>query len=170
MHSNGMGVSVGHSPAVVAVGYAVVLVPGVILFGKLPGSFVPEENQSGVIASVELPAGSTLQRTEDVLYRSTREFGIRLHSRHSMGRAQPDGGSVRQLGQYDRASSDSRRASVREQPPGLPRMGSFGGSTSTWTIVAAWAHLQHAGVVGEHGTAMSPWRRCPWTAPASDPP
>jgi multidrug efflux pump len=60
--------SVTHLPRWLA-GYAVLLVLGVLLFAKLPGSFVPEEDQSDVIASVELPAGATLQRTQEVLYR-----------------------------------------------------------------------------------------------------
>jgi multidrug efflux pump len=60
--------SVTHLPRWLAA-YAVMLVLGAFLFLKLPGSFVPEEDQSDVIASVELPAGSTLQRTEDVLHR-----------------------------------------------------------------------------------------------------
>ena len=48
-------------------GYAVMLVLGVFLFVRLPGSFVPEEDQSDVMASVELPAGATLHRTLQVL-------------------------------------------------------------------------------------------------------
>ena len=60
--------SVTHLPRWL-IGYAVVLVLGVFLFVRLPGSFVPEEDQSDVIASVELPAGATLQRTETVLQR-----------------------------------------------------------------------------------------------------
>jgi multidrug efflux pump len=58
--------SVTHLPRWL-VGYAVMLVLGVFLFVKLPGSFVPEEDQSDVMASVELPAGATLQRTQQVL-------------------------------------------------------------------------------------------------------
>src|SRR5512146_1591311 len=58
--------SVTHLPRWL-VGYAVVLVLGVFLFVRLPGSFVPEEDQSDVMASVELPAGATLQRTQQVL-------------------------------------------------------------------------------------------------------
>jgi len=60
--------SVTHLPRWLA-GYAVLVVLGVFLFVKLPGSFVPEEDQSEAIASIELPAGATLQRTEDVLLR-----------------------------------------------------------------------------------------------------
>jgi multidrug efflux pump len=58
--------SVTHLPRWLA-GYAVVLVVGVFLFMRLPGSFVPEEDQSEVMASIELPSGATLQRTEQVL-------------------------------------------------------------------------------------------------------
>ncbi|MGH8200404.1 MAG: efflux RND transporter permease subunit, partial [Steroidobacteraceae bacterium] len=49
------------------IGYAVALVLGVFLFVRLPGSFVPEEDQSDVMGSVELPAGATLARTEGVM-------------------------------------------------------------------------------------------------------
>jgi multidrug efflux pump len=58
--------SVTHLPRWMAA-YAVVLALGVFLFVKLPGSFVPEEDQSDVMASIELPAGATLARTERVL-------------------------------------------------------------------------------------------------------
>ncbi len=60
--------SVTHLPRWL-IGYAVVLVLGVFLFVKLPGSFVPEEDQSDVMGSVELPAGATLARTEEVMQR-----------------------------------------------------------------------------------------------------
>jgi multidrug efflux pump len=60
--------SVTHLPRWL-IGYAVVLVLGVFLFVKLPGSFVPEEDQSDVMGSVELPSGATLERTEAVLQR-----------------------------------------------------------------------------------------------------
>jgi len=58
--------SVTHLPRWLA-GYAVMLVLGIFLFLRLPGSFVPEEDQSDVMATVELPSGATLQRTEQVL-------------------------------------------------------------------------------------------------------
>ncbi len=48
-------------------GYAVVLAVGVFLLVRLPGSFVPEEDQSDVLGSIELPSGATLARTEKVL-------------------------------------------------------------------------------------------------------
>jgi multidrug efflux pump len=74
--------SVTHLPRWLA-GYAVLLVLGIFLFVKLPGSFVPEEDQSDVIASVELPAGATLQRTADVLYR-VYQILIRDHAAHDV--------------------------------------------------------------------------------------
>jgi multidrug efflux pump len=60
--------SVTHLPRWLAA-YAVMLALGAFLFLKLPGSFVPQEDQSDVVASVDLPAGATLQRTEQVLQR-----------------------------------------------------------------------------------------------------
>ena len=59
--------SVTHLPRWMSA-YAVVLALGVFLFMKLPGAFVPQEDQSDVLASIELPAGATLQRTEQVLH------------------------------------------------------------------------------------------------------
>ena len=59
--------SVTHLPRWMSA-YAVVLALGVFLFMKLPGAFVPQEDQSDVMASIELPAGATLQRTEQVLH------------------------------------------------------------------------------------------------------
>ncbi len=47
--------------------FAIMLALGAFLFAKLPGSFVPDEDQSDIMASVQLPPGATLQRTEAVL-------------------------------------------------------------------------------------------------------
>ena len=60
--------SVAHLPRWMT-GFAVMLVLGLFLFIKLPGSFVPDEDQGDIMASVELPAGATLQRTQAVLQR-----------------------------------------------------------------------------------------------------
>ena len=59
--------SVKHLPRWMT-GFAVMLALGLFLFVKLPGSFVPDEDQGDIMASVELPAGATLQRTEAVLH------------------------------------------------------------------------------------------------------
>ncbi len=74
--------SVTHLPRWL-LGYAVMLVLGVFLFVRLPGSFVPEEDQSDVMASVELPAGATLQRTEQVL-RQVYHIVIGDHAAHDV--------------------------------------------------------------------------------------
>lgn len=74
--------SVTHLPRWVGA-YAVMLVLGIFLFVKLPGSFVPEEDQSDVMASVELPADATLQRTEQVLHQFYQII-IRNHAAHDV--------------------------------------------------------------------------------------
>ena len=68
--------SVTHLPRWMA-GYAVMLALGALLFVKLPGSFVPQEDQSDVVASIDLPAGATLQRTNQVLQ---RVYHILIHN------------------------------------------------------------------------------------------
>ena len=47
--------------------FAVMLVIGGFLFLKLPGSFLPEEDQGYALVDVQLPPGSSLQRTREVL-------------------------------------------------------------------------------------------------------
>jgi multidrug efflux pump len=59
-------VSVGHVPRWMA-GFAVMLAVGALLFLKLPGSFLPDEDQGYVLADVQLPAGASLPRTHEVL-------------------------------------------------------------------------------------------------------
>ena len=49
--------------------FAVVVALGMFVLVKLPGSFVPEEDQGDIMASLQLPAGASLQRTEAVLSR-----------------------------------------------------------------------------------------------------
>jgi len=50
-------------------GYLVVGALGILLFMKVPGSFVPEEDQGYAIGIVQLPPGSTIQRTREVMRR-----------------------------------------------------------------------------------------------------
>ena len=59
-------VSVGHVPRWMA-GFAVMLALGVLLFVRLPGSFLPDEDQGYVLGDVQLPAGASLPRTREVL-------------------------------------------------------------------------------------------------------
>jgi multidrug efflux pump len=58
--------SVAHVPRWMA-GFAVMLAVGVLLFMKLPGSFVPDEDQGYALIDVQLPAGANLPRTREVM-------------------------------------------------------------------------------------------------------
>ena len=58
--------SVGHVPRWMA-GFAVMLAVGTLLFIKLPGSFVPDEDQGYALIDVQLPAGANLPRTREVM-------------------------------------------------------------------------------------------------------
>ncbi|EQD64025.1 Acriflavin resistance protein, partial [mine drainage metagenome] len=49
--------------------FAVVVALGLFVLAKLPGSFVPEEDQGDIMASIQLPPGASLQRTEATLHR-----------------------------------------------------------------------------------------------------
>jgi len=59
-------VSVGHAPRWMA-GFALMLAVGVLLFARLPGSFVPDEDQGYALVDVQLPEGASLPRTREVL-------------------------------------------------------------------------------------------------------
>jgi len=50
-------------------GYAALVVIGGILFWRVPGSFVPEEDQGYAIGIVQMPPGATMQRTREVMRR-----------------------------------------------------------------------------------------------------
>jgi multidrug efflux pump len=60
--------SVAHVPRWM-VAFAVMLAVGALLLLKLPGSFVPDEDQGYVLVDVQLPAGATLPRTREVMQR-----------------------------------------------------------------------------------------------------
>ena len=51
------------------VGYGALVVIGGILFWRVPGSFVPEEDQGYAIGIVQMPPGATMQRTREVMRR-----------------------------------------------------------------------------------------------------
>src|SRR5256886_17423726 len=59
-------VSVGHAPRWMA-GFAVMLAVGGLLFARLPGSFVPDEDQGYALVDVQLPEGASLPRTREGL-------------------------------------------------------------------------------------------------------
>jgi multidrug efflux pump len=58
--------SVAHVPRWMAA-FAVMLAVGVLLFIKLPGSFVPDEDQGYALIDVQLPPGANLPRTQEVM-------------------------------------------------------------------------------------------------------
>ena len=58
--------SVGHVPRWMAA-FAVMLAVGALLFIRLPGSFVPDEDQGYALIDVQLPAGANLPRTREVM-------------------------------------------------------------------------------------------------------
>ncbi|QDW66462.1 multidrug efflux RND transporter permease subunit [Luteimonas granuli] len=60
-----VGSAISHAPRWMLVFAALVVVTG-LLFTRLPGSFLPEEDQGYAMAIVQLPPGSTLQRTQAV--------------------------------------------------------------------------------------------------------
>ncbi|MGH8140433.1 MAG: multidrug efflux RND transporter permease subunit [Steroidobacteraceae bacterium] len=63
--------SVGHTPRWM-IAFAVIVVVGGFLFVKLPGSFVPAEDQGYAFADVQLPPGATSERTTAVLQQMDR--------------------------------------------------------------------------------------------------
>ncbi|TDK19409.1 multidrug efflux RND transporter permease subunit [Luteimonas aestuarii] len=60
-----IGSAVKHAPRWMMV-FAVITVVCGLLYARLPGSFVPEEDQGYAMVIVQLPPGSTLQRTQAV--------------------------------------------------------------------------------------------------------
>src|SRR5690606_10058497 len=60
-----IGSAINHAPRWMLV-FAVLVVATGLLFSRLPGSFLPEEDQGYAMAIVQLPPGSTLQRTQAV--------------------------------------------------------------------------------------------------------
>jgi multidrug efflux pump len=60
-----IGVAVRHAPRWMVVFAALALLCG-FLFWKMPGSFLPEEDQGYALAIVQLPPGATLRRTDAV--------------------------------------------------------------------------------------------------------
>jgi multidrug efflux pump len=68
--------------------FAVLLVLGAFLFSRLPGGFLPEEDQGYAYVIVQLPPGATLERTMDVM----RRIGQMLHQSEAVNRVMQVGG------------------------------------------------------------------------------
>ncbi|MDO8933351.1 MAG: efflux RND transporter permease subunit, partial [Rhodocyclaceae bacterium] len=65
-YRNGVGRVLGRTGRWLAV-YAAILVAVAMLFARLPGSFLPEEDQGYFISMIQLPAGATQERTVEVV-------------------------------------------------------------------------------------------------------
>ena len=61
-----LGKAVRHTPRWMA-GYALAIIVAVLLLAHLPSSFVPEEDQGEVFATIQLPPGATADRTFAVM-------------------------------------------------------------------------------------------------------
>ncbi|HVC16952.1 MAG TPA: multidrug efflux RND transporter permease subunit [Rhodanobacter sp.] len=61
-----VGNAVRHAPRWMFV-FVLVTILGAFLFSRLPGSFLPEEDQGYALAIVQLPPGATMQRTDKVM-------------------------------------------------------------------------------------------------------
>ena len=61
-----LGKAVRHTPRWMA-GYALAIIVAVLLLAHLPSSFVPEEDQGEVFATIQLPPGATADRTLAVM-------------------------------------------------------------------------------------------------------
>ena len=66
---------VARRPAVVLITYAALLGLTVLLFQRVPGGFIPQQDQGYLIVAVELPQGASLDRTDTVILRATDIIG-----------------------------------------------------------------------------------------------
>jgi len=77
--------------ALVLAGYALLLVGTGFQFSRAPTGFIPDQNQGYLITVVQLPAGASLDRTDDVVKRATRIILDSPGIAHTAGFAGLDG-------------------------------------------------------------------------------
>lgn len=65
--------------------YAVILIAMGWLFTKLPGSFLPEEDQGYFINIIQLPPGATQERTQEVLTQVEKYYLEQKEVKHAIG-------------------------------------------------------------------------------------
>lgn len=65
--------------------YAVILIAMGWLFTKLPGSFLPEEDQGYFINIIQLPPGATQERTQEVLAQVEKYYLEQKEVKHAIG-------------------------------------------------------------------------------------
>ena len=133
--------------------YGVILVAAGWMFAKLPGGFLPEEDQGYFISMVQLPPGATQERTEAVIAEAEQFFLKQPEVEHTigivgfsfMGRGQNTGLIFVRLKDWsDRSGPDSAaQALVRKanmalfglkqamifsiSPPSIPELAAVGG-------------------------------------------
>ena len=61
-----VGIAIGHAPRWILAFLVVALLSG-FLYTRLPGSFLPEEDQGYAMSVIQLPPGATKQRTSEVM-------------------------------------------------------------------------------------------------------
>ncbi|HET7610841.1 MAG TPA: multidrug efflux RND transporter permease subunit [Rhodanobacteraceae bacterium] len=69
-----LGKAVRHTPRWM-LGYGLAIVVAIVLLWNLPSSFVPQEDQGEVVASIQLPPGATTGRTREVMQEVERIVG-----------------------------------------------------------------------------------------------
>ncbi len=84
------GNAVHHAPRWMIVFVLVVVLTG-FLYTKLPTSFVPDEDQGFVLALINLPPGSTLQRTDHVMAEVRDKLEHSAVGKEIVGIFQPEG-------------------------------------------------------------------------------
>ncbi|WP_158906161.1 efflux RND transporter permease subunit [Burkholderia sp. L27(2015)] len=84
------GRAVSHAPRWMVVFVLVVVLTG-FLYTKLPTSFVPDEDQGFVLALINLPPGSTLQRTDHVMAEVRDKLSQSAIGKEIVGIFQPEG-------------------------------------------------------------------------------
>ena len=84
------GRAVHHAPRWMVVFVLVVVLTG-FLYTKLPTSFVPDEDQGFVLALINLPPGSTLQRTDHVMAEVRDKLEHSAVGKEIVGIFQPEG-------------------------------------------------------------------------------
>jgi len=84
------GRAVSHAPRWM-VGFVLVVVLTGFLYTKLPTSFVPDEDQGFVLALINLPPGSTLQRTDHVMAEVRDKLAQSVIGKEIVGIFQPEG-------------------------------------------------------------------------------
>jgi multidrug efflux pump len=84
------GRAIRHAPRWMVLFVLVVVLTG-FLYTKLPTSFVPDEDQGFVLALVNLPSGSTLQRTDHVMAELRDKLAHSAVGKDIVGIFQPEG-------------------------------------------------------------------------------